>query len=126
VTPFAVRTVDHVAVSAPKELEGEVVDWYERVLGLERLAKPEGTRSAGAWFRAGEVQIHITIERDLTLGSGHFGVAVHDLDDAVERLRSSGSTIKDAKPIPGRRRFYANDPAGNTIEIVCYDEERSA
>jgi catechol 2,3-dioxygenase-like lactoylglutathione lyase family enzyme len=126
VTPFAVRTVDHVAVGAPKELEAEVVEWYERVLGLERLAKPEGTRSAGAWFRAGEVEIHVTIEPDLPVGSGHFGLAVEDLDDAAELLRSCGSTLKDAKPIPGRRRFYADDPAGNTIEIVCYDEERSA
>jgi catechol 2,3-dioxygenase-like lactoylglutathione lyase family enzyme len=126
VTPFAIRTVDHVAVTAPSELEGAVVDWYGQTLGLERLAKPPGTRSAGGWFRAGEVEVHVTIEPAESARPGHFGVVVDDFDDAIERLRSSGSAITEAKPIPGRARCYVNDPAGNTIEIVSYNEGASA
>ena len=53
---FSVLGLDHVTVTTPEELEAETVAWYEHRLGLERIAKPEGTRSAGAWFRAGALQ----------------------------------------------------------------------
>jgi catechol 2,3-dioxygenase-like lactoylglutathione lyase family enzyme len=120
-TGVAVQTIDHVTVAAPGELEGAVIDWYAGVLGFERLAKPDGTRSAGAWFRAGDVQLHVTIEPAPPARVGHFGVIVDDLDAAVEQLRAAGSQIEPARSIPGRRRCYTRDPAGNTIEILSYD-----
>jgi catechol 2,3-dioxygenase-like lactoylglutathione lyase family enzyme len=121
VTGAAVKTIDHVAVAAPSELEDAVIEWYSHILGFERLAKPEGTRGAGAWFRAGDVQLHVTIEPASPSDGGHFGVVVDDYDSAMEELRASGSDIESARPIPGRRRCYTHDPAGNTVEIMCYD-----
>jgi catechol 2,3-dioxygenase-like lactoylglutathione lyase family enzyme len=117
----AVQTIDHVTVAAPSELEDAVIEWYSQVLGFERLAKPEGTSGAGAWFRAGEVQLHITIEPAPVDRAGHFGVVVDDLDRAVEQVQAAGSDIASARTIPGRRRCYTRDPAGNTIEILSYD-----
>ncbi|MEA2485742.1 MAG: hypothetical protein QOD46_853 [Actinomycetota bacterium] len=120
-TGVAVQTIDHVTVAAPSELEDAVIEWYSQVLGFERLAKPEGTSSSGAWFRAGNVQLHVTIEPAPPARVGHFGVVVDDLDGAVEQLRAAGSGIEPARTIPGRRRCYTRDPAGNTIEILSYD-----
>lgn len=121
-----VRTVDHVTVAAPSELESAVVTWYTDVLGLERLPKPEGTSPAGAWLRAGQVQVHITIEPAPLERVGHLGVEVEHYDRALEQLRAAGSDIEPARTIPGRERCYTHDPAGNTIEIVCYRKPAGA
>jgi catechol 2,3-dioxygenase-like lactoylglutathione lyase family enzyme len=121
-----VRTVDHVTVAAPRPLETAVVEWYAQTLGLERLDKPEGTSSSGAWFRAGAVQIHVTIEPEPAERVGHFGLVVEDFDAVVEHLRATGSDIEAARTIPGRSRCYTRDPAGNKIEILAYDGGPSA
>jgi catechol 2,3-dioxygenase-like lactoylglutathione lyase family enzyme len=126
VTPLDVQTIDHVTVAAPSDLEDAVIDWYAHVLGFERLAKPEGTSGMGAWFRAGDVQLHVTIEPAPPARVGHFGVVVDDLEAAVEQLRAAGSDIEPARTIPGRSRCYTRDPAGNTIEILSYNGAASA
>jgi catechol 2,3-dioxygenase-like lactoylglutathione lyase family enzyme len=126
VAPVTVRAVDHVTVAAPRELEDAVVGWYSDALGLQRLPKPEGTSSSGAWFRAGDSQVHVTIEPELAERVGHFGVVVDDFEVTVEHLRSVGSDIEEARPIPGRSRCYTRDPAGNTIEILSYDGGQGA
>jgi catechol 2,3-dioxygenase-like lactoylglutathione lyase family enzyme len=121
-TSFAVVTVDHVAVTVPRDLEHAVLDWYSETLGLERLEKPEGTRAVGGWFRAGEVELHVTVEGSMRETSGHFGVVVDDFDAALGRLRGAGSVIEPARAIPGRSRCYTRDPAGNQIEILSYED----
>lgn len=113
--------VDHVAVTAPEELEAEVVGWYEDVFGLERVDKPEGTRVKGAWFRAGDVQVHITIDEHNPPKIAHFALVVTDPQAAIERLRDAGCHIEQASEIPGRKRFYTRDPAGNRIEVVAFE-----
>ncbi len=52
----------------------------------------------------------------------HFALAVDDLDAAIQTLRASGCHIEQARPIPGRRRCFTRDPAGNRIELLAYDE----
>ena len=115
-----------MTVAAPSDLEGAVVGWYSNVLGLARLPKPDGTSSTGAWFRAGNVQLHVTIEAAPSERVGHFGVVVDDFDDAVRHLRAAGADIEAARTIPDRRRCYTRDPAGNTIEIMHFDEDPDA
>ena len=125
-TSFAIMTVDHIAVTAPANLEDVVLDWYSETLGLEQLEKPEGTRDAGGWFRAGHVEVHVTIEVSPPEASGHFGVVVDDFEAAVDMLRRAGSVVEPARAIPGRRRCYTRDPAGNRIEILSYEEAARA
>jgi catechol 2,3-dioxygenase-like lactoylglutathione lyase family enzyme len=112
-------------VTAPSELEEGVLDWYSKTLGLQQLDKPEGTRGAGGWFRAGQVEVHVTIEQ-AAQPEGHFGVVVDDFDGAVAHLRRDGCVIEPARPIRGRNRCYTRDPAGNRVEIVFYDKGASA
>lgn len=119
--PFAVLTLDHVNVTAPEELEAEVVAWYRDVLGLEELDKPPGTRPRGAWFRAGDREVHVSIDPHNPPQQAHFGLAVDDFERAVEHLRAAGCHIEQAVPLPGRQRFYTRDPAGNRLEIIGFD-----
>lgn len=48
----------------------------------------------GAWFRAGEVELHLGVEEDFRPArKGHPGILVDDLDDVVARLRDVGQDI---------------------------------
>jgi catechol 2,3-dioxygenase-like lactoylglutathione lyase family enzyme len=120
---FRVQAVDHVDVTTPVEIEPDVVAWYASCLGLEQIDKPDGTRSEGAWFRAGSQQIHVTLDEHNPPKTAHFALVVDDFSAAVEKMREHGCHIEQARPIPGRHRCFTRDPAGNRIEIMSYDGE---
>ena len=119
---FKVLALDHVNITAPEELEEDVVSWYENCLGLERVRKPEGTRPKGAWFRLGTQELHISIDAHNPPQAAHLGIVVDDYDTVIQGLRESGCHIEQAATIPGRRRFYTRDPAGNRIEVAAIEE----
>lgn len=118
---FNVVGFDHVNITTPEELETEVLDWYQGVLGLERLAKPPGTSPRGGWFRAGDKEIHISVDPQNPPRSPHFCLTVDDLDASVASLRADGCHIEQGAEIAGRTRCYTRDPAGNRIEFTAFD-----
>jgi catechol 2,3-dioxygenase-like lactoylglutathione lyase family enzyme len=120
------RGIDHVHVTAPEELMDDVLDWYENCLGLEAVAKPEGTHGGGGWFRAGEQEVHVASDPHNPPHVAHFGLEIDEIDPIIEVLRSAGCHLEQATDIPGRHRFYTRDPAGNRIEIMARDEEQDA
>ncbi len=122
---FEVVRLDHVNITAPGELIEEVVSWYESCLGLKRLEKPEGTRQEGAWFQAGNEEIHVSLDEHNPPEKAHFGIVVNDFTGVVDALRGSGCHLEQASTIPGRRRCFTRDPAGNRIEIIAFDADRA-
>ena len=118
-----VVALEHVSITSPEDLEDEVVSWYRDCLELEEMGKPEGTRDKGAWFRIGDQQVHVTIDEHNPPKIAHFAVVVDDFQEIVNRLRGAGCHIEQAHPIPGRRRFYTRDPAGNRVEIIAIEGE---
>lgn len=118
--------LEHVAITCPEELEDQVVRWYQDVFELSTVAKPEGTRPLGTWFDLGDNQLHIQIDEHNPPKIAHFALLVDDLDQAVERLRAARCHIEQASTIPGRRRFFTRDPAGNRLEVVQLEEGSSA
>ncbi len=114
--------VDHVSITAPEELLEEVATWYRDTLRLREIERPEGTKHAGAWFEAGEQEIHLMQDPHNPPRQAHFALVVEDYSSMIERLRGFGCHIEQAASIPGRHRFYTRDPAGNRIEITSYDE----
>ena len=116
-----VLLLEHVSVTSPEELEEEVTAWYRDLLNLQEMEKPSGTRAKGAWFQVGDQQVHVTIDEHNPAKVSHFGIVVDDFEEVVERLRSAGCHIEQASPIPGRRRFYTRDPAGNRVEIISIE-----
>ena len=118
-----VLSLEHVSITSPEELEEEVVAWYRDILGLLEMEKPEGTRDKGAWFQIGDQQVHVTIDEHNPPAKAHFGVVVDDFGEVVERLRAAGCHLEQARTIPGRRRFYTRDPAGNRVEIISLEDQ---
>ena len=82
----------------------EVVSWYSDTLGLERIEKPEGTRSKGGWFSAGGQEVHVSVDPHNPPQSAHFGLVVDRASDVVDspaRRRLSHRTgINDSRPSP--------------------------
>jgi catechol 2,3-dioxygenase-like lactoylglutathione lyase family enzyme len=118
---FKVLGVNHVTVTAPDELEDETLDWYRSCLGLAQLDKLEGARDRGGWFRAGGQEVHVSIDEHNPHHAAHFALVVSDFDEIIERLRKASSHIEQARPLPGRKRCYTRDPAGNRIELMAYE-----
>jgi catechol 2,3-dioxygenase-like lactoylglutathione lyase family enzyme len=119
---FRVTRLHHVTVTTPEELEHEVLSYYGETLGLEPVEKPRSSRSGGAWFRAGDGELHVTIDPQNPAQTPHFCLEVDDFDEVVNTLRAAGRHIEQASEIPGRRRFFTRDPASNRIEIASSEE----
>jgi catechol-2,3-dioxygenase len=114
--------LDHVQVAAPIGSESDARRFYETLLGLPELEKPEALRDrGGVWFACGAQQLHIGVTRDFSPAhKAHPALRVHltDLDLIAERLRAAGSTVQWDDAIPDTRRFYTADPWGNRIELI--------
>jgi catechol 2,3-dioxygenase-like lactoylglutathione lyase family enzyme len=121
--PLKIEAIDHVQITVPSGLEAEALRFYDNILGLERIKKPDSlVKNGGAWYRTGSLELHVSPEE---LGSGnceskrHVSFVVADLNEAAAELAGHGIVIvPDRQPISGPVRFYIRDPGGNRIEIA--------
>lgn len=111
--------IDHVQIAAPPGCEQQARDFFGRLLGLEEIEKPEPLRSrGGCWFKIGDRQLHIGVERDFhPAQKAHPAFAVSDIDLLFSKLAAAGIVCVWDAPI-GVKRFYANDPWGNRLEFT--------
>jgi catechol 2,3-dioxygenase-like lactoylglutathione lyase family enzyme len=114
--------LEHVTITAPEELEAEVVEWYVSCVGLRRLDRPAEQHKGGAWFEVGDQQIHVMIDPHNPPKDAHFCLRVDDFEGFVSKLRAARCHIEQASARPGVRRCFTRDPAGNSIEIVSIAE----
>lgn len=115
-----VTRVLHVSVNVESVLDRSR-EFYEQVLGLHTIPRPEIPGVAGNWFALhGDEQLHLV---DAPAGhtgiqstGHHFCVAVDDLDGAIADFEARGIEYKR-----GRQgdvvQIWIVDPAGNTIEF---------
>lgn len=110
----------HVQLAAPAGTEPLMRDFYAGVLGLTEIPKPPALAArGGVWFGAPGIEIHIGVEEDFRPArKAHPGILVRDLDALAVRLRAAGHEVRPDGLLPGFRRFYADDPAGNRIELL--------
>ena len=109
--------LDHVQVAAPRGCEPEARAFYGGALGLRELEKPEQLRGrGGVWFALdGDQELHVGVEAGFAPArKAHPAFAVDDLDALAARL----GEVQWDDSLPGVRRFYADDPFGNRIELM--------
>jgi catechol 2,3-dioxygenase-like lactoylglutathione lyase family enzyme len=112
-------TLHHVNVTVPPQQEAAAKDFYGRLLGLEEIYKPDASRSRGAWYQLGAVQLHLSVEAAQPPSRRHLCYQVRDVEAAERHFRAAGVEIlDDERPIRGVRRFFLRDPGGNRIEIT--------
>ncbi|MEV5848762.1 VOC family protein [Streptomyces sp. NPDC051985] len=112
--------LDHVQLAAPAGCEDLLRAYYVGVLGMTEVPKPPALAArGGCWFRAGAVHLHLGIERDFRPArKAHPGLRVTDIGAYADRLEAGGAPVIWDHDLPGHRRFYSEDPAGNRLEFL--------
>jgi catechol 2,3-dioxygenase-like lactoylglutathione lyase family enzyme len=108
--------VHHVSLNVDDaEVAGR---FYEEVLGLERIERPD-FGFPGVWLSAGDVQVHLIEVDGHTAPEGqHFAFRVDDVDAVQARLVELGVDASTPYGLPGAgRQSFFHDPAGNLIEL---------
>jgi len=117
-----VSGIHHVQVSIPPGGEPAARRFYSELLGLPELEKPAslGDRG-GVWFACGDQQLHCGVEPEVARSRRHPAFLTDDLDALRAHLLAGDVPVVDDRQIPGYRRFYAEDPFGNRIELLQPD-----
>ena len=132
VEAIGVRRLQHVSLPISDDSASleSARRFYGEILGLHERSRPPLLPGVGIWYTAGpdDLELHLFSEPS--------GVAANiesrrhpcfQVDDAA-RLRAhlvaAGVTTRDDDgEIPGRPRFFAVDPFGNTLEFVQFDAD---
>ena len=113
--------------------------FYGEALGLEEVRRPPNFIFAGAWFSAGEDQIHLLVEADTTGHAGggdpgpsatvglanHLAFEVEDLAASCARLEEYGVPLIGG-PMPrgdGVTQVFMRDPDGYVVELFEWTGE---
>ena len=102
--------------------------FYIDTLGFEIIPRPDFPGFAGAWYRVGQMQLHLSVVEempDLKGGFPHiaFYIPTDDFDAAIETLKSGGVPFvgepmaREDFGVPVRAAF-CKDPDGNVIELT--------
>lgn len=102
--------------------------FYIDTLGFEVLPRPAFDGFPGAWYRVGQMQLHLSVVEempDLKGGFPHlaFHVASADFESTIDALKSAGVEFlgdtmqREDFGVPVRA-IFCKDPAGNPIELT--------
>ena len=102
--------------------------FYIDVLGFEVLPRPDFPGFAGAWYRVGQMQLHLSVVEempDLKGGFPHlaFHVPSESFEGTIDALKSAGvdflgdTMTREDFGVPVRA-IFCKDPAGNPIELT--------
>ena len=121
---ICVECVQHVALTVTDL--GRARQFYADVLGLAEIARPDFD-FAGAWFRAGEQQIHLIVHPGtLTLRGttaidtrdAHLALKVASYRQTLEHLRRRRvPCVERPRNKTPWSQVYVADPDGNIIEL---------
>ncbi|HEX3873980.1 MAG TPA: VOC family protein [Solirubrobacteraceae bacterium] len=115
--------LDHVQIAAPAGCEAAARAFYGDLLGLAEVPKPAQLAGAGGvWFRLGAQQLHVGVEAEFAPArKAHPALKVRDddLDRLADRLAEAGVRLAWDRRLPLVRRFYADDPWGNRLELLA-------
>jgi catechol 2,3-dioxygenase-like lactoylglutathione lyase family enzyme len=112
--------IDHVQLAMPAGGEDAARRFYGDVLGFEEIPKPAALAGrGGAWFRSGEVQLHLGVEADFRPAcKAHPALRVEGLTSLIARCVDAGYPVERDVPLPGVNRVHVSDPFGNRIELI--------
>jgi catechol 2,3-dioxygenase-like lactoylglutathione lyase family enzyme len=112
--------IHHVQIVIPAGRESEARGFYEGLLGLEPIARPEGARGRGFWYRVGDQEVHLREVEEGFRADAHAHTAFLVPDPARLRAGIEGADfeVRPAPPQDGKQRFHTRDPFGNRLEFM--------
>ena len=120
--PTTIVGVDHVALTVADTERSK--DFYGRFLNLEEVSRPASFDFPGAWYKAGDIMIHLVQKPKADeISNRHFCFRVLDWRAALDFCEAAGlETKRDNHKIPGISRFFIRDPDGNRLEFQGPDD----
>ena len=112
--------LDHLQLAIPPGGEGAARAFYGGVLELVEEPKPsELAGRGGCWFAAGSFKLHLGVEKPFApQRKAHPAMLCAAPEALADRLTSRGHPVSWDEALPGRRRFFTEDPFGNRLEIM--------
>lgn len=112
--------LDHVQLAMPEGEENKARSFYQGLLGLTEVEKPENLKKrGGCWFQSGDIKIHLGVEMPFTPATkAHPAFVVSDLNKLAEIMQQAGYRVVTDEPLVGFDRLYIDDPFGNRIEFM--------
>jgi catechol 2,3-dioxygenase-like lactoylglutathione lyase family enzyme len=126
---MCVKAIDHVTIVV-QDIQRST-EFYTKVLGMRQIERPN-FGFPGAWFQAGNTQIHLVLQSKQAGSAGigefdgldpslsfHYAFEVDDCDLAAKRLIELGlEIVVGPRQRPdGVRQVYVYDPDGHLIEL---------
>jgi catechol 2,3-dioxygenase-like lactoylglutathione lyase family enzyme len=100
--------------------------FYEEVLGLKEIERPDIFGMGGVWYEAGPGQVHlIEVDADAKVGTPppvcdprarHAAFAVDDYQSTVDFLKSAELEVFETNEEYGQ--CWVQDPDGHVIELI--------
>ena len=120
---MGIAAINHVQLSFPAGAEDAIRHFYSGLLGLSELRWQPGSTLR---FAAGPQRIDLVPTEHWQPVSAvpHLALEVQDLPSLRHRLLQAEVALDETRALPGYRRFYANDPAGNQLEFIEPDHEQ--
>ncbi|MGN1402284.1 MAG: VOC family protein [Bacillus sp. (in: firmicutes)] len=121
---YTFQSIAHVQLAAPVGCEEKARAFFNGILGMEELEKPDNLKKKGGiWFGFGPYEIHIGVQHDfIPATKAHPAFEVGNLEALKRHLLLNGVHIIEDGELPGASRFYAADPFGNRIEFLEWNE----
>lgn len=120
-----IKRIDHIQLAAPVGSEGQARDFYQGILALEEVEKPEELKkNGGVWFSNGHIDIHVGVENTFVPAKkAHPALEVNQIEEFSAFLQEKGLEIQVDNKLPGAKRFYLHDPFGNRLEFLEWVEK---
>jgi catechol 2,3-dioxygenase-like lactoylglutathione lyase family enzyme len=114
------RRIDHVLLAMPPGREDDARAFYQGILGIAEMTKPPQLAArGGCWFEAGDVKLHLGVEKDfIPARKAHPAFVVDDLQGLIRDLKAAGYALAEDAPLEGYDRVFVADPFGNRIELM--------
>jgi len=119
------KCVDHISFSVT-DLERSR-RFYGDVLGLVEIPRPDMGRLGGAWYQAGDSQVHLVARPEgvdvgtspggLNPLANHQAFGIDDYEKCLEFIESRGIEVLETSPERGQ--MWIRDPDGNVIELIA-------
>lgn len=112
--------IDHIQLAAPRGCEQEARAFFQELLGLEEIVKPEELKKrGGVWFQCGKHQIHVGVQDPFQPAKkAHPAFEVDNLLALKNHLNNHDMDVKEDDLLEGAIRFYLDDPFGNRLEFL--------
>jgi len=117
---MVVMQLHHVQLAMPEGGEDQARAFYEGILGISEVKKPENLRlRGGVWFEVGDIRVHLGVEKGFVPAKkAHPAFLIKSLVDLIDKLTKAGFAVVRDQPLKGYDRVYVSDPFGNRIELL--------